>query len=807
VLLLGTHTGWSIAVSTLGLGVTCALAVHASRREPAALGPAHGAFLLALGFTALQALPLPAGLVAWLAPGSLADGLETARVLGEEPPWLATLSRSGAATLRELLEAAALAAAFFAGSLAIPLVGRQPVALAGAIGVLAAAFVTIAHVVVGAESVYGVFEHVLPVPLMGPIGNVNHLAGMLAMGVPVLVGLALDADERARRGWLLGAASLSGAFALACISRGGVLSLGVGLGTLLVLVLLGARRARDHRTTQRAWTALVAFGLTGLALGVAAYVLSEEIALDFGTPPLEKLELAARGLVLLADAPWLGVGRGAFGVAFTALDRGGRMFFPENLLVQWSTEWGLPVTLTLLGALGAAWLRAARQATSPTQLGALAATLSIFVHDQVDFALEKLAVSASAAVLLAAALTPSTRSTKETARLGAKPDRRTLALRASPAVLAVALALLCGAAVHRDDPRRLEAEMLALAASDRLDEVERTGRTAMRAHPSEPVFPLILGWAVARADDLEAPRWLDRAGLLAPTWPAPHLILSRWLARRGNLTQAWLEVREAERRSPLAGAEEICLFVPFAEVNELARVFADEPLRSRVLSHAARCAGVPADRADGIDRALLDGSPPPDVAAEADVRRARRALATGELAEAGRLLGSVPELPADAPASWSVRFARADLLVAQGRPDEASELLAPRAPIELEALRLESLARAHARAGNAEGMRAAVRDLRAFAAGSGPRLAVNATLLGHLEASLGNVGRAYQAFEEAARLDPECDARRALAQLAAREGDHARAADAYAELCRAGRPDGADCAEADRARRLEREAP
>jgi tetratricopeptide (TPR) repeat protein len=164
-------------------------------------------------------------------------------------------------------------------------------------------------------------------------------------------------------------------------------------------------------------------------------------------------------------------------------------------------------------------------------------------------------------------------------------------------------------------------------------------------------------------------------------------------------------------------------------------------------------------------------------------------------------------VPTDAPAAWSVRFARADLLVAEGRPEEASALLAPSAPAALEALRRESLARAHARAGNAEGMRAAVRELRALAAGSGPRLAANATLLGHLEASLGNVGRAYQAFEEAARLDPECDALRALGQLAAREGDHARAADAFSELCRGGRPEDPDCAEADRERRLERERP
>src|SRR5205823_3177434 len=57
---------------------------------------------------------------------------------------------------------------------------------------------------------------------------------------------------------------------------------------------------------------------------------------------------------------WTGVGRGAFeapAAAFRQDDEQVRLVYPENLLMQSASEWGIPLTLLLLGLLGAAALK------------------------------------------------------------------------------------------------------------------------------------------------------------------------------------------------------------------------------------------------------------------------------------------------------------------------------------------------------------------------------------------------------------------------------------------------------------------
>src|SRR5262249_25228215 len=89
------------------------------------------------------------------------------------------------------------------------------------------------------------------------------------------------------------------------------------------------------------------------------------------------------------------------------------------------------------------------------------------------------------------------------------------------------------------------------AARDRgWEDVVREARTGVEAHPSEPVFPLMLGYALVAEDDPNALRWLNRAMALAPGWWEPHQLTARWLVRHGAVEQAWLEVREARRLAP-----------------------------------------------------------------------------------------------------------------------------------------------------------------------------------------------------------------------------------------------------------------
>jgi tetratricopeptide (TPR) repeat protein len=809
--LFGTLTGWSVALASLLMGLAALFAAYLARREGTAIGETHWALLAITAWTALSLVPLPASLVESVSPESVIDARDTARALGDPIPGTATLSRSPTDTQRELLKAAAICAAFFAGCVVIQLGSRRAAVIAGASGAIAAGILTVAHVIADAESVYGIYHYPWPPRLMGPIGNQNHLSGLMAMAVPALLGVAIDTTDRMRRGMLLFAATFCGSVALAAISRGGAISLGLGLLVLGLLLALHARRKGDAESLRRALLALGGLLTVGVLLTMAAYVFGETLAHDFEASPTRKLELAAEGLVAVGESPWLGVGRGAFRIAYTHLDGSDRLYYPENLLVQWSSEWGVPATLLLLVTLGGAFFVAVRRAESATQMGALAAVLGMFVHDQVDFALEQLAIALSASVLLAAAFyrSPSPRGKDQGKTAG---TRRARILSWTPAVLTVALALVLGASIHHADARRLEQALLAMNEAGEWDATEALASDAMRLHPSEPIFPLVLGWAAASNDATgsaaDAPRWLNRAMALAPDWPSPHLVTARWLARRGRLEQAWLEVREAERFRPGVGHQEICLFIrASATPDTVMRVFAGEPRRDAVLNQAASCAEVAPAISDAIDRDLI-GTAESSVAAAARIRLAWRSIRAGETDEALVMLDGAREAAGDDEVlSWNVRLARADALLRGRRPSEAAEVIDARAPLALEARRLDVLARCHAAAGNVEGMRAAVTALRAFAAGSGPRLAANALLLGRLEEQLGNAGHAYAAYDDAQRLDPESGALARTAALAEREGDLRRAYLALSQLCRARGEGSAECRSADAMRERSEHAP
>lgn len=789
VVLLGSHPGWAVAVSTLILGGVGLVAARLGRQEPIVWTPAHYAVLGAAVWTGLQLLPLPAAVVSWISPRSLAPAIDAARALGEAPPWTGTLSWSPTDTLRALFLSLAIAGAFFGASAATRVAGRQTIALAGVAGILAAGLVTLAHEIVDADAVYGFYRFPIPPGLMGPIGNQNQLAGLLAMGVPVLAGLAIDEEAGPRRAALLTAATFCGVTALACVSRGGVLSLIVGMVVLVVLVLRSARREKNAALARRATVALGLVALVGVGLGLGTWAFEGAISRDFEASPTSKLELAFRTLVLAGDAPAFGVGRGAFHVAYTELASNDRVFHPENLLVQWVDEWGVPTTLLLLGALAVAWLRAASRSASATQAGALAATLSIFVHDQVDFGLERLSVAATAAVLFAVALAPSRRAGTETAVVRA-PWLGTLA-----AALCVVFALAFGHRLHATDRQRIEGELLELAERGEAAPLLAAGRDAMRAHPSEPVFPLVVGWGLG--DSTTALAWLNRAMELAPSWPSPHAVVARWLARHGHLGQAWLEVRETLERRATPSGEELCMFAAIApDATEILRIFDREPLRSTVLSRIASCAEATPELTAELDRALIE-STAPDAALAARVRIARRALEAGDPAEAAHLLEGADD------SDWSVRFLRADLALDGDRPADAVAVLEPHAPVDLEPRRLELLARAHTAAGDDEAMRRTVAELRTYAAGSGPDLARNALLLGQLEERLDNAGRAYAAYEDARDFDPTSGALRRIAALAEREGDRRRAYLAWAELCRSEGAGSHACEAAERTRRTE----
>jgi hypothetical protein len=783
--LLGGVFGWGMSIIATLAGVAVILAAWSARR--ASFGTLVLVALVVLAWTAVQALPLPRMITGWLQPDALTMADDAARLLGDPAPSWVALSLSPASTRAEIVKGCAMVAAFVAAWLLAVQGRRRAVLVAVAVSITAVAFSALAHLGADAQTVYGLYGPIVTgTPIPAPILNQNHLAGFLSMGVPVIVALGLEAEERGAKVVWLTLAALVSAVTLLAMSRGGVVSLVFGLLCLGALGLL--RRRRGQRLAGP--LALVGIALlTVLALGV--YLAGEAIYRDFASGDLSKLDLAGRGAVLALEHPWIGVGRGAFSAAFVR-DHGAivRYTHPENFLAQWASEWGLVVAIGLLVAIGTAALSALGSLRSWARAGALAGLVAIAVHDLVDFALELSGVSVVAAALAGAAL-----ASRPRAKISERRSEQTRAPRivaAGTGVAALASVVLFGISIDGESAYALERQLTEELRAGRYP--RETLALAVRRHPSEPVFMLLGGAFAIERRDPKAILWLNLAMERAPQWSSPHEEAARYFLLADRHDQAFIEMRAAEERRQ--GGTVLLAARALRERPEQADAFVRAARRDAVGVHYLDQTAhyLPLDSAAGsvIDRAL---------ASRRDLlgprtRAARRALSDRDPERALRELA-----PLGAQRDTDLVLLRAEAERAAGRPARAARLLrgAERWSERPEAV-LDARAEALAAAGDDDGMRAVADELRRRAAGSSVRLARVWILQGRLEHQLGNDGRAMQAFEQANDLEPASGGLHQVAQLAEHLGSYRRSYQAYATLCRNGPPSSPHCAARDRLR-------
>jgi hypothetical protein len=157
-----------------------------------------------------------------------------------------------------------------------------------------------------------------------------------------------------------------------------------------------------------------------VALGVA--ISGERFAEEATNTDTSKLQIAVKGLELGLSRPSTGVGRGAFSSAFAqAYETTLRFAYPENIVAQWVSEWGLWVGGMLLLLLLSRLVRIALRTTSETRIAAVAAILGYLVHEFFDFSAE-LAGPAVVAAALLGALLASASDAQRFARDGAARD-------------------------------------------------------------------------------------------------------------------------------------------------------------------------------------------------------------------------------------------------------------------------------------------------------------------------------------------------------------------------------------------------
>ncbi len=531
-------------------------------------------FGAAAAWTFVQWLTLPSSLVHALSPtletlrvdGSVVSGVETSAHLCADPP----------ATLRALTFLLALGGiAFVTTRLAISERGRYALVaiVAGVCGL--AAVVTGLHVLFGAKSLYGSYEPLNGQPLiMGPLLNTNHLGCLMAVGAVTSIGLFAYPKQTSfqRTGWAVcGVICL--ATVVATFSRGALIGFATGAVVTLFTLLAqrlralgdGSKRRREHFfATTVPVAVLIACGLV-----VAVYLGASSVMQQLENTSLQEVHTSTSKFAawrstidLIEDAPWTGVGRGAFETTFTRVHPASAISTfsnPENEGLQAIVEWGIPAAL-VLGLLGA-WflLRALRRWNDgPLAAGALGALVVVLFQSNFDFGMELLGLAVPVTVLAA---------TLGYVPLSEASSRHLSRLRIVRGLLAVVV-VIGGALLLTRFTSVVHEDHVDLRGTPSHSEIVR----AIETHPQDYFAYALLARERLKAGDPTAIRTLNHALRLHPTHPGLHWMAAQLLVKAKLYSQAELEYAIAIRHSP----------DPRALLTEITKVL-DVPRASRAI--------------------------------------------------------------------------------------------------------------------------------------------------------------------------------------------------------------------------------
>lgn len=537
----------AFAAAAAGLGllvVAEAASGRALRLTAASAAP------LAFVVVALVALvPLPSALFARLDPAGadLLAGGPTAGAVTRP------LSLDAPATAVELGKAAACLAVFLVAAhlAASRRPGRHLLLMAIGVSGVAAVFVGMGHRIWGASRVYGAFGGSRPF-FNGPFVNPNHNAEFLELAAFVCFGCALMRGSTLRRAAWIAAGLFCASGALATLSRGSVLALGVGAVCFLYprpfsrdggAVADEAVKAPPRRAAAF-WGGLALLLVLLLAGAFGASAVLERF--DKGSLLRDiRFPLWRDALNVLVAHP-LGIGPGAFDRVFPAyrtLETAQAIRFThvENQPLQLLIEAGW-LGFVVIGAGVVILVRevARRQRQDPLSVALIAGLAAVLVHNLVDFGLSLLGVALPFCAVLG---TLAARSYEDERRLSRRWSRLVLAAALAPAPVLVAVMASTWGVDHDAALRD------ARTAADRLAVAQRASAT----HPLDYYYPLVQATSlpIVAADRTGAsPRLhaLNRALQLCPRCPEVHAEVARTLWRLGRRQQALGEWRLAFTR-------------------------------------------------------------------------------------------------------------------------------------------------------------------------------------------------------------------------------------------------------------------
>jgi hypothetical protein len=527
---------------------------------------------LLTAWTLLEVVPIPLSWMRVIAPAN-ADVWQRALLpLQEAGPSWATLSLDPGATRVQVARGIGYLLAFLA---AVRIANRREgsaflegILLATGLSLAVAAWL---HPAFGADKVFGIYQplHAPGARHVAPILNSNVLSGYLNIALCVGFGQAIRPRPDFPRPIAIALVAFLVASQFWVASRGGMLGMGVGL----LLTLWLSRAPGPGEPGRLRWFAPSILAFAGIAMGVLAS--SEEAWGELADTDVSKLQIAVNALHLVPLFPIFGVGRGAFETVFPVVrnDSGGHMLYahPENIVAQWSTEWGAVAAFVAAIAILVALRPRSALARSPRAAGAWAALACVGVHNLVDFSSEYPGVVI--ALTVCAALVTGGTSGVEPRDLADAWSQSPRAVATGSIVLAAAAVLVTFSCVGHELYRDREAlRLLAVDPNVALTTFHSEARAAMLRHPAEPYLPFTGALRASRTKDESIIPWIERTLERAIEYGPAHLLLARALSARSP-AQARLEYRLTLEQAPELGGlvqnEAVHLISGYDDATEL----------------------------------------------------------------------------------------------------------------------------------------------------------------------------------------------------------------------------------------------
>ncbi len=529
-------------------GAVASLGAVFSMRQRAMAQPARLLLVLlsvSMVASVVQLIPLPDALLQRLSPRALEVRDFVLAPLGA--PGAVPVSLDTRATTRALGRALGLLLLAFAAQRALSQPrGFRRLMLLGTLQGAALALCALGHFVVGAERLFGVYRFQSNHVMLTPFGDRNHLAAFLILTSVMALALVVTASAPKLRLAAAVSAALQATVVVLSMSRGGIGFLAVSWACVAALVV--ARKERALRESRRyRWLPWVLLGVTLMA----AIALSYEPLLERWSSmnSLERLSATKIGqwpmFAEAAKAFWpLGMGNGTFEIGFGAYETksyGVTFTHPENLLLQWLNELGLPLTVLLVVVALTFWIQCFRRSPRTEVRLVLFGLAGVVAHDLVDFALELNAV-APMAVVVAAALGGAVGVKTETKAETKTASREPLDFRRRWA-LGVALGGVIGVAcywVGRPTHLEDEASMVQLLSNPELGQ-PAVSTEAMLRHPSDWVMAAQQARLAKNPNNVLA--WVNRWLFLRPIDSEAHATAALALLKLNRIDQAMGEMR------------------------------------------------------------------------------------------------------------------------------------------------------------------------------------------------------------------------------------------------------------------------